>query len=171
MAFFHDRLIVQLKDSGIRHDVIKAVIAGGDDDLVRIVNKAKAVQAFLDTDDGKNLLAGYKRAAKIVADEEKKNKTTYGPEFDNMLLKQHEELKLRFYYTPAQNEELIAWEKNEEYARTMGWLATLREPLNDFFDKVLVNCEDEAIRVNRLRLLTAIRDLMSRVADFSKIEG
>ncbi len=168
LDFFHDRLIVQLKDSGIRHDVIKAVIAGGDDDLVRIVNRAKAVQAFLDTDDGKNLLAGYKRAANILAIEEKKDKTTYSGAANN--LKEAAETALAKSLADA-NEKTAKLMSGEKFADIMGILATLRAPVDTFFDKIMVNCDDKELRANRLRLLAAIRDCMNSVADFSKIEG
>ena len=110
--FFIDRLKVQLKDSGIRHDVINAVVADGDDDLVRIVARAKAVQEFLNTDDGKNLLAAYKRAANILAIEEKKDGIIYnGDDCEEAFLKEPEENALRFHYSSQKNKELIQWEK------------------------------------------------------------
>ncbi|MFO0390145.1 MAG: glycine--tRNA ligase subunit beta [Alphaproteobacteria bacterium] len=172
LAFFHDRLIVQLKDQGIRHDVIKAVITNGDDDLVRIVNRAKAVQAFLDTDDGRNLLAGYKRAANILSIEEKKDITRYNREdIDESLFIEAAEKALRLPYSPKQNEELWEYISTEQYTKVMQWLATLRKPMDNFFDHVMVNVEDRKVRANRLRLLASIRDCMNEIADFSKIEG
>jgi glycyl-tRNA synthetase beta chain len=171
LTFFHDRLKVQLKDSGIRHDVIDAVIAG-DDDLVRIVAKAKAVQEFLATDDGKNLLAAYKRAANILAIEEKKDGIIYNRnDFDDSLPLEEAERALRFHHSPKKNEELGIWLKNEQYKDFMGWLATLRQPVDQFFEKIMVNDKNPKIRANRLCLLAGIKGVMDDIADFSKIEG
>lgn len=171
LAFFHDRLIVQLKDSGIRHDVIKAVVANGDDDLVRIVNRAKAVQAFLDTDDGRNLLAGYKRAANILSIEEKKDKTAYkAADLNPGALKEKEEKDLAALLDKKSAEIKSALDK-ENFAEAMKSLATLRQPVDLFFDKVMVNCDDKDLRAARLRLLSRIRGGMDAVADFGKIEG
>ncbi len=175
LAFFHDRLIVQLKDSGIRHDVIKAVIANGDDDLFRIVNRAKAVQAFLDTDDGRNLLAGYKRAANILAIEEKKDKTLYTSD-----LAKTDALKAKLKENAEQNLAQVIYDssawissrvESESYTEALSKMATLRAPVDTFFDKIMVNCDEKDLRANRLRLLASIRDCMNSVADFSKIEG
>ena len=170
--FFADRLKVQLKESGIRHDVIAAVMADGDDDLVRIVKKATAVQDFINTDDGKNLLAGYKRAANILAIEEKKDGIKYkGSDLDDVSLIEPEETRLRFSYTPQKNEELNQWLQNERYLDFMKWLATLRTPVDQFFDKIMVNHKDEKIRANRLCLLALIKEAMDQIADFSLIES
>ncbi len=168
LTFFHDRLIVQLKDSNIRHDVIKAVIAGGDDDLVRIVARAKAVQDFLGTDDGKNLLAGYKRAANIVAIEEKKDKVSYSGEAMN--LKEPIELELNKRIKSIW-EHIVKTSSKEDFKDIMAVVSTLRAALDNFFDNILVNDENRALRESRLRLLTHIRDTMNNIADFSKIEG
>lgn len=171
LAFFHDRLIVQMKDSGIRHDVIKAVVAGGDDDLVRIVARARAVQAFLDSDDGKNLLAGYKRAANILAIEEKKDKTAYkAAGLDTGLLKEKEERELAALLDKKSGEIKSALDK-ENFEGAMKLLSELRAPLDLFFDKVMVNCDDKDLRAARLRLLSRIRDFMDAIADFGKVEG
>ncbi|MDX2113094.1 MAG: glycine--tRNA ligase subunit beta [Alphaproteobacteria bacterium] len=170
LAFFHDRLVVQLKDSGIRHDVIKAVIAGGDDDLVRIRDKAKAVQAFLETDDGKNLLAGYKRAANILSIEEKKDKTTYQGAVVSEALKEPAELALG----KELNHLAVAiadMARKEQFTDMMNALSKLRKPLDVFFDSIMVNCEDAKLRASRLSLLKAVKINMDIVADFSKIEG
>ena len=167
LAFFHDRLIVQMKDSGIRHDVIKAVIANGDDDLVRIVARAKAVQAFLDTDDGKNLLAGYKRAANIVSAEEINRS---GPNMNLEALKEPAEKSL--YKTLVDmRDDLDKRIQTEDYVGAMKILSQLRGPVDLFFDKVMVNCEEKDLRANRHRLLDAMRERMNKIADFSKIEG
>jgi glycyl-tRNA synthetase beta chain len=171
LAFFHDRLKVQLKDSGIRHDVIDASIMG-DDDLVRIVTRAKAVQEFITTDNGKNLLAAYKRASNILSIEEKKDGIIYNrTDFDDTLPLESAERALRFHHSPERNEELLTWLKNEQYKDFMGWLATLRTPVDQFFEKIMVNSEEPHIRANRLRLLAMIKGVMDDIADFSKIEG
>jgi len=172
LNFFFDRLVVQLKDQNIRHDVIKAVVASGDDDLVRVVARAKAVQDFLVTEDGKNLLAGYKRAANILAIEEKKDKKKYSfSTLDNLQLKLPEERALTFFNDPKKSDELESYIENEQFTELMKWLSTLRTPFDNFFDKVMVNDPNEKLRVNRLSMLASIRDLMNRVADFSVIEG
>ncbi len=171
LAFFHDRLIVQMKDSGIRHDVIKAVVAGGDDDLVRIVARAKAVQAFLDTDDGKNLLAGYKRATNIVAIEEKKDKATYATsDLKPAALKEKEEKELAALLD-KKSAEIKAMLAKEDFAGAMKLLAALRAPVDLFFDKTMVNCEDRELRANRLRLLASIKNSMDSIALFALLEG
>ncbi|MDX2073929.1 MAG: DALR anticodon-binding domain-containing protein, partial [Alphaproteobacteria bacterium] len=172
LAFFHDRLKVQLKDSGIRHDVINAVVANNDDDLVRIVARAKALQAFLATDDGANLLAGYKRAANILSIEEKKDKASYDQPVDHMLLdvKQEEEGALANALVQA-DASLKADMEKEVYAEAMRALSRLRAPVDSFFDKVMVNVPEKEVRTNRLRLLSNIRQTIHTVADFGKIEG
>jgi len=169
--FFIDRLKVQLKDSGMRHDVISAVVADGDDDLVRIVARAKAVQSFLDSDDGKNLLAGYKRAANILAIEEKKDKTTYRAiDLKSEALKEAEEIKLAALLA-KQSEHIENLRVKEQFVDAMKLLAELRAPVDRFFDKIMVNCEDKELRAQRLRLLACIRDSMNGIANFSLIEG
>ena len=169
--FITDRLKVQLKDSGIRHDVIAAVIADGDDDLVRIVERAKAVQAFLATEDGANLLAGYKRAANILAIEEKKDGVSYNQPVDATLSAvQPEEGALNTALTQSAasiEADLAA----ENYTQAMRSLSKLRAPVDQFFDKVLVNAEDKAVRANRLRLLSQLRTTLDKIANFSLVEG
>jgi glycyl-tRNA synthetase beta chain len=170
MTFFHDRLIVQLKDSGIRHDVIKAVIANGDDDLVRIVNRAKAVQAFLDTDDGKNLLAGYKRAANILAIEEKKDKKVY-PGGVNLPMLQETAEKSLFEKMCDLDAPLAEALNEERYDQAGATLAVLRPFVDQFFDSIMVNVENTELRENRLNLLAQIKRRLEYIADFSLIEG
>lgn len=170
VSFFHDRLKVQLKEDGIRHDVIAAVVAGGDDDLVRVVAKAKALQEFLGSEDGKNLLAGYKRAANILSIEEKKDKTTYNETIDSRLLAVTEESALADGLSQS-NTSLKADLEKEDYVGAMRALSKLRAPVDAFFDKVMVNAEDKAVRANRLRLLSSIRQTINQVADFTQIEG
>lgn len=170
MAFFHDRLIVQLKDQGIRHDVIKAVVADGDDDLLRISMRASAVQEFLDSEDGRNLLAGYKRAANIVAIEEKKDKAHYDAAVDEKLLSEQPEIKLAKALA-ANRTRIDRLFKEEKFTDMMGLLAELRQPVDEFFDKIMVNSDKKELRANRLRLLTSIRSSMDNVANFGLIEG
>lgn len=170
LAFFHDRLKVQLKEEGIRHDVIAAVVAGGDDDLVRIVEKAKALQHFLGTDDGANLLAGYKRAANILSIEEKKDKTTYNDEVKESALKEASEIQLnKFLY--QKSVVTLNLLKNEQFSEIMKELAGLRQPVDHMFEKIMINVDDRELRANRLRLLASIRNTMNSIADFGKIEG
>ncbi len=171
LPFFADRLKVALRDKGVRHDLIDAVFAlGGQDDLVLIVRRVDALQNFLKTDDGKNLLAGYKRAVNIVRIEEKKNKRTHSGTPDATLLKQDEEKSLHDAIVHLRAEAAAAV-KREDFVSAMAALANLRAPVDAFFDKVTVNADDPKLRENRLKLLNEIRDAMHAVADFSKIEG
>jgi glycyl-tRNA synthetase beta chain len=171
LAFFADRLKVQMREKGTRHDLIEAVFAlGGEDDLVRLLTRVDALTALLGTDDGANLLTAYKRAANIVAIEEKKDKQAYDGPVDESLLVEPQEKRL--------NEVLGLEEKAlaltigaEKFGDAMAALAHLREPVDAFFDHVTVNCEDQGLRANRLRLLSRIRAALHQVADFSKIEG
>ena len=168
-AFFADRLKVLLRDQGKRHDLVDAVFALGDDDLVRVVDKIDAIDAFLKTDDGASLLAGYRRAANILRAEEKKGPLPTGeaksmpdaPDPETFLLAS---LRLAL---PDLKIEL----ENEQFTEALGTLAQLRAPVDAFFDKVLVNADDAAVRQNRLRLLAQVRDAMGLVADFSLIAG
>ncbi len=171
LKFATDRLKVQLKDSNIRHDVIDAVIANGDDDLVRIVARAKALQEFLATDDGKNLLAAYKRAVNILNIEEKKDSHKYSSKEleESSLVEDAEKSLVAALSNASQIEKML---KNEQYKEAMTMLATLRSPVDLFFEKIMVNVKDnELLRSNRLRLLDRIRTLIDGIADFSKIEG
>jgi len=169
LAFFADRLKVLLRDQGKRHDLVDAVFALGDDDLVRIVARVDALSAFLTTDDGANLLAGYKRAANILKAEEKKGASPTGPAA-RMPFAPEEERALVDILTEIEPSIELALER-EDFAAAMRWLASLRAPVDAFFDKVLVNSDDAAERDNRLRLLIQVRDAMGRVADFSLIAG
>jgi glycyl-tRNA synthetase beta chain len=175
MAFFAERLKVQMREKGVRHDVVDAVLAvGNEDDLVRLLAKVEAVQAFLATEAGKNLLTAYGRAANIVRAEEKKDKTlaakiSGAP--DAALLEQSEELAVFAALTEIKARIAPALQ-TEEFADAMTVLSGLRGPLDAFFDKVTVNVQDRPeLRLNRLKLLNQIRATMDQVADFSKIEG
>ncbi|MEZ6031217.1 MAG: glycine--tRNA ligase subunit beta [Hyphomonadaceae bacterium] len=170
LAFFADRLKVHLREQGARHDLIDAVFALGEDDLVLIVKRVEALGEFLSTEDGKNLLAGYKRAANILAIEEKKDDVSYSGEGKAMKGDPPEVDALVTALTKAAPEASAALEK-EDFAGAMRALSKLRGPVDAFFDKVTVNADDKQTRVNRLNILSQIRDALNRVADFSKIEG
>jgi glycyl-tRNA synthetase beta chain len=223
LAFFHDRLKVQLREQGARHDLVDAVLALGQtqtlpplkgegrtaeggsgrgqssagrtptrsaaptdlplggggrgdassvaqDDLVLIVRRVEALGKFLDSEDGKHLLAGYKRAANILREEEKKSGETYAGAVDPKRLVEREERTLHEAIGAAETAVAKAVGK-EDFAAAMSALASLRVPVDAFFDKVLVNAPDPAVRVNRLRLLNRIREATLTVADFSKIAG
>jgi glycyl-tRNA synthetase beta chain len=171
LAFFADRLKVQLREQGARHDLVDAVFAlEGQDDLWLVVRRVEALGKFLDTDDGKNLLAGFKRATNIIRIEEKKDNTTYADSPKRELYKQAEEEKLAFEIERAKLGTARAVE-NEDFEGAMAHLARLRPYVDTFFDKVTVNVEDKPLRENRLKLLNEIRAATRAVADFSKIEG
>jgi glycyl-tRNA synthetase beta chain len=169
IAFFADRLKVLLREQGQRHDLVDAVFALGDDDLVRIVSKVNALEGFLGTEDGKNLLAGYKRAVNILKAEEKKGALPAG---DPVEIKgaPPEEAGLVNAVGHMEIEVGKALAK-EDYEAAMQELAALRPAVDAFFDKVLVNSEIASERENRLRLLLKVRDAMGRVADFGQVTG
>jgi glycyl-tRNA synthetase beta chain len=171
LSFFADRLKVALKEKGIRHDLIDAVFSlGGEDDLVRLVARVEALQSFLRTDDGANLLAGYKRAANILRDEEKKDKRSYAGDVRENLLTEPAEKDLFAALTMARAAIAPLLEK-EDFAAAMQQMAALRVPVDAFFEGVKVNADDPKIRENRLNLLSSLRTTLHGVADFSKIEG
>ncbi|RTL97085.1 MAG: glycine--tRNA ligase subunit beta [Hyphomicrobiales bacterium] len=169
LAFFHDRLKVYLRDQGARHDLIDAVITPQSDDLLQIVRRVEALGSLLDTDEGKNLLAGTKRAANILAAEEKK-KTAIAETVEPALFREEAEKKLFAAVNQAEKEAGQAIQ-NEDFSAAMLALSVLREPVDSFFEGVLVNDEDQAVRANRLALLARIRTATDQVADFSKIVG
>jgi len=171
LSFFADRLKVQLREQGARHDLVDAVFAlGNQDDLVMVVRRVDALGKFLDSDDGKNLLAGTKRAANILRIEEKKDSASYDSAPDAKLYQQDEEKALAAAIHSAKDEAGKAVAK-EDFAAAMSELAKLRPAVDAFFDKVTVNADDKAVRANRLKLLSEIRAATRAVADFSKIEG
>jgi glycyl-tRNA synthetase beta chain len=171
LAFFADRLKVALREKGIRHDLIDAVYAlTHEDDLVRLVARVEALQAFLKTDDGVNLLAGYKRAANILRDEEKKDKKIFIGEVDEKLLAEPADKTLLGALQKARSEIAPALSE-EDFAAAMRHMAALRVPVDAFFDSVKVNAPDPKIRENRLHLLAALRATVHQIGDFSKIEG
>jgi glycyl-tRNA synthetase beta chain len=171
LSFFADRLKVHLREKGARHDLIDAVFAlGGQDDLALIVKRVEALDAFLKTDDGANLLAGVKRASNILTIEEKKDKTTYTGEYEIKLLEAKAETALAAAIESVK-QDTVAAIAVENFTGAMNALAELRKPVDDFFDQVTVNADNKNLRVNRLRLLSQIRAATLGVADFSKIAG
>jgi glycyl-tRNA synthetase beta chain len=171
LSFFADRLKVQLREQGARHDLVDAVFAlEGQDDLLMIVRRVEALGKFLDSDDGKNLLAGVKRASNILRIEEKKDSKSYTGAPDAKRLAEPEEKALAEAIATAKKEASAAVAK-ENFAAAMSAMARLRPRVDAFFDKVTVNVDDKALRENRLKLLNEIREATRAVADFSKIEG
>ncbi len=171
LAFFADRLKVQLREQGARHDLVDAVFALGDqDDVVMIVRRIEALAAFLDTDDGANLLSGFRRAANILRDEERKSGERYSGSVDAQLVVEPEERALFEAIASAGGEAKAAVEI-EDFQQAMSALARLRPPVDAFFDKVMVNVDDPKVRANRLKLLDRLRQATRAVADFSRVGG
>ena len=171
LVFFADRLKVALKEKGIRHDLIDAVFSlGNENDLVRLVARVEALQAFLKSDDGANLLAGYKRAANILKAEEKKDGKTFTSEVLETKLSEPAEQALFAALAKARTAITAALEK-EDFAAAMQQMASLRVPVDAFFEGVKVNADDKKVRENRLNLLASLRATLHQVADFSRIEG
>ena len=171
LAFFADRLKVQLREQGARHDLVDAVFSlSGQDDLLMVVVRVEALGKFLDSDDGKNLLAGYKRATNIIRIEEKKDKREYTDAPDVKRYQLPEEKALAEAIDVVKKEASAAVGK-EDFAAAMRAMAKLRPRVDAFFDKVTVNVDDKSLRENRLKLLNEIREATRAVADFSKIEG
>ena len=171
LDFFADRLKVHLRERGVRHDHIEAVFAlGNEDDLVRLLARVDALSGFLATDDGANLLAAYKRAANIVAIEEKKDGAVFDGDIAADRLAQDEERALvdGLSESGATANTAIG---EERYVDAMEAMSTLRKPVDLFFDKVTVNADDADIRANRLRLLSQFRSTLGQIADFSRIES
>jgi glycyl-tRNA synthetase beta chain len=196
LSFFHDRLKVYLRDTGARHDLIDAVLSPGiqnaeeasgadaprprsgseaarvsadNDDLLIIVEKVRALQKLVESEDGVNLLAGYKRAANILTAEEKKG-TRIAEKVSPDLFATDDERSLFETLQDVENLAALAI-SDEDFEGAMTRLATLRAPIDNFFDHVLVNDEDDRIRANRLALLERIRAATATVCDFSKISG
>ena len=160
---------VALKGGGIRHDLIDAVFAlTNEDDLVRLVRRGDALQAFLKTDDGANLLTGHRRAANILRIEEKKDKREYRGVPDGLIQEEEKELQAALVRCKVEAAKAL---KEEDFAAAMKALASLRVPVDRFFDKVTVNTEDKNLRESRLKLLSQIVETAHQVADFSKVEG
>jgi glycyl-tRNA synthetase beta chain len=171
LSFLADRLKVHLKAEGVRHDVIDACFQlGGQDDLVLLVNRINALQAFVETDDGANLLAGYKRASNILAAEQKKDGVEYTLDPDPKFA-EHDEETAFFAALDLAAAAIEPALKAEDFGAAMIAMAALRAPIDGFFDKVIVNAENSIIRRNRLCMLNRVTKIMERVALFSAIEG
>ncbi|MGD9617357.1 MAG: glycine--tRNA ligase subunit beta [Alphaproteobacteria bacterium] len=170
VPFVADRLKVHLREEGVRHDLIAAIFALiEEDDLVRLLARVDALATFLGTEDGANLLIAYRRAANIVAIEERKGGWTLGS-IDDSALSEPEE-KALYHQLEEVGRANAGALRCENFGQAMAALASLRRPVDEFFDKVTVNTDDPALRENRLRLLSRIRAVMNQVADFSQIEG
>lgn len=171
LSFFADRLKVHLKDEGMRHDLIDAVFAlEGQDDLLMVVKRVEALQKFVSSDDGTNLAAGYKRAVNILKAEEKKDgkPVTGKPHADHLSEQAEIDLAAAIDTGRAEAAEAV---KSEDFEGAMEALSKLRAPVDKFFEDILVNADDPALRMNRLQLLAEIRDATHVVADFSKVAG
>ena len=174
LSFFADRLKVMLRDKGARHDLVDAVFAlPGQDDVVTILRRVEALGQFLDTENGKNLLAGYRRAANILRIEEKKDGVSYDAAPDAHVLEARglPEEKTLAHVLEAASHHAREHVLKEDFVAAMASLAELRPAVDAFFDKVTVNDQDAALRANRLKLLSGLRRAVHEVADFSKIEG
>ena len=170
LAFFHDRLKVSLRDSGARHDLVDAVISSDSNDLLEITRRVEALTTWIGLDDGRNLIAGYKRAANILAAEEKKDGIIFVGTFDSSGFTSNEEATLARAIEEV-GEGVRASVADNDYAAAIAGLGLLRGPVDAFFEAVLVNDPDPAIRANRLNLLARLRDTMRLVADFSRVAG
>jgi glycyl-tRNA synthetase beta chain len=170
LGFFADRLKVHLKDAGVRHDLIGAVFAAGEeDDLVRLLARVEALRAFLATEDGANLLVALRRASNIVRIEEKRDRRSYAGQADGQQLQANEEQTLYSRLLTVGGDIAAALER-EDFKDAMTALARLRQPVDAFFDRVTVNAEDPRLRENRLCLLAQIRSALGALADFSLIQ-
>jgi glycyl-tRNA synthetase beta chain len=168
LAFFHDRLKVSLRDQGARHDLVDAVIAPDSDDLLDITRRVEALSALLASEDGANLLAGYRRAANILGAEEKKDGMAYAGALSDEGLPQERELSAAIARAET---DVVAALGQGDFAAAVSALSALRAPVDAFFEAVLVNDADADVRRRRLELLAALRNAMHKVADFSKIAG
>ncbi|OJI94361.1 glycyl-tRNA synthetase beta chain [Planktotalea frisia] len=171
LSFFHDRLKVYLREQGVRHDVIDACIAmDGNDDLGLLVKRAVALEAFMKTDDGENLLQGFKRANNILSKEEEKDGVEYSYGGD-VKFAQTEEEKALFAALERETPVIEAALSAEDFASAMSGMAGLRAPIDAFFEAVQVNSDNQTVRRNRLNLLSDIRKLVGSVADLTRVEG
>jgi glycyl-tRNA synthetase beta chain len=168
--FIGDRLQVHLREQGVRHDLIEAVLNTGEDDLLRLLGRVDPLKKFLDTDDGASLLIAYRRAANIVSIEERRDQRSYHDADYDPLLGNEEERPL-WHALNETAQEAKQFVDRADFEGAMAALATLRRPVDEFFDKVTVNAPEPELRENRLRLLSRIRAVMNQVADFSQIEG
>ena len=171
LSFFQDRLKVYLRDQGVRHDVIDACIAmEGNDDLALLVKRAVALEAFMKSEDGTNLLQGFKRANNILSKEEEKDGVEYSYGGDVKFAETDEERAL-FGALATEGPVIEAALKAEDFAGAMTGMAALRAPIDAFFEAVQVNSDNQTVRRNRLNLLSDIRKLVGSVADLTLVEG
>ncbi|MEC8041424.1 MAG: glycine--tRNA ligase subunit beta [Pseudomonadota bacterium] len=171
LSFFHDRLKVYLKDEGLRHDVIDACLSmPGNDDLTLLVKRARALGAFLKTDDGENLLQGYKRANNILTQAEEKDGVEYSFGADVKFAESDEE-KALFAALDQAEAAITPAMQSEDFEAAMGAMAALRAPIDAFFEGVQVNSDNDVVRRNRLNLLSRIRQICGGVADLTRVEG
>jgi len=171
LSFFHDRLKVFLKDEGVRHDVIDACIAmEGNDDLLRLVSRARALNTVLATEDGQNLVQGFKRANNILSQAEEKDGVEYSYGADVKFAEDDSE-KALFAALDTAEAVIAPAMRSEDYAAAMEAMASLRAPIDAFFEAVQVNSDNQVVRRNRLNLLSRIRQICSQVADLTKVEG
>ncbi len=171
LSFFADRLRVHMREQGLRHDVVSAVLAvTEDDDLTLLIARADALRGFLESDDGANLLTAYRRAANIVRIEEKRDGISHDGDVDEATLAENEERVLHSKLNEA-GATIATALSEENFAVAMRALAALRTPVDNFFDAVTVNADDAELRQNRLRLLSGIGAALATVADFTQIEG
>ncbi|ETX16649.1 glycyl-tRNA synthetase subunit beta [Roseivivax halodurans JCM 10272] len=171
LAFFHDRLKVHLRDEGIRHDVIDACLAmPGSDDLTLLMKRARALQAIRATEDGENLIQGFKRANNILSQAEEKDGVEYSFGADPKFAETEEE-KTLFAALDAAETEITPAMENEDFAAAMAAMARLRGPVDAFFDAVQVNSDNQIVRRNRLNLISRIRQVCGQVADLTRLEG
>jgi glycyl-tRNA synthetase beta chain len=171
LGFFHDRLKVMLRDKNISHDIIEAVQSNGtdsEDDIVRLIARARALEDFMLTDDGENMLAGYRRAANIVTREEKKDSTSYQRSVHASLLTEDAEKNL-FAQLQKVAQPIDTAIQAEQFVDAMQHVAQLRAPVDAFLDKVMVNAENPDIRINRLCLLAQVSGLLDKIANFGLI--
>ncbi len=169
-VFFIERLKALLKSEEIRHDLINAVMGAGEDDVLRMTRRVAALDKFLHTEDGEQLLQSYKRAVNILAIEEKKDNAYYRPLANSAALEQHEEKRL---FTASKKARTMIKDalKQDDFEEAMNLLSKLRKPIDAFFDKVVVNANNKELRTQRLKLLSSLRELYDDIADFSEIEG
>ena len=170
LSFFHDRLKVSLRDAGARHDLVDAVISRDSNDILEITRRVEALGRLLGSEDGINLLAGYRRAANILSAEEKKDGRRYDAPVVEEQLKVDEEIALADAIMKA-DAAVAAKVHANDYEGAIAALGTLRQPVDAFFEAVLVNDADPAVRANRLNLLAKLRDTMQLVANFSRVAG
>jgi glycyl-tRNA synthetase beta chain len=171
LAFFAERLKVQLREQGARHDLVDAVFAlGNQDDLVLVVRRIEALASLLETEEGRNLLSGYRRATNIIRIEEKNDRRAYVGKPEPSLYRQPEEKALAATIDEVRAKAATEIAR-EDFASAVRTLARLRPHVDAFFDKVTVNVEAPELRENRLKLLNEIRDATRAIADFSRIEG